>query len=142
MNTPRLRILVAAATTVLLSGALAACSGDANTDGTGPQESSSTSTPVPSQGSADNPFDSSLTGPRTGAPGDTITETLTNTGRLPDGYQVTVDPPDLGTVKGGEVRLGPGESAQVKITIRGVPFDVHLKSIGGGAPDVVAFSIS
>ncbi|MBB6629628.1 hypothetical protein H5V45_20080 [Nocardioides sp. KIGAM211] len=140
MNSTRTRLLVAASTTVLLGSLLGACSGDANTDGNGP-EGPATSTPVPGQGSAENPFDSSLTGPRSGTPGETITETLTNTGRLPDGYQVTVDPPELATVKNGEVRLGPGESAQVQITIRGLPFDVHLKSIGGGAPDVVAFTV-
>ncbi len=110
-------------------------SGDADTAG-------SSSTPVPSQGSTANPFDAEVAGPDTAQPGDTITETLSNTGRLPDAYQIVVEPADAATLSESDFHLSPGESVRFKIRVAQTPFDLHLKSIGGGAPDVVALSVS
>ena len=71
-----------------------------------------------------------------------MTATLTNKGRLPDAYQVVVDPPQAAVVPEANFTLSPGESVRVKIKVRSTPFDVHLKSVGGGSPDVVAFTVS
>jgi hypothetical protein len=134
MKTPRSRHALAALSLVLSGILLTACSGDEN-PGTTADPGAGTST-------ADSPFASVLEGPETGKPGDTLTERLTNLGRLPDGYQISVDPVGAATVDSGTITLGPGESVQVKITIKQVPFDVHVKSIGGGAPDKLAMTIS
>ncbi|MCW2793266.1 MAG: hypothetical protein JWO76_2364 [Nocardioides sp.] len=134
MKTPRSRRPLAAVTVALAALLLAGCSGDAN-PGTTADPGAGTST-------ADSPFASVLEGPETGEPGDTLTETLTNTGRLPDGYQISVDPVSAAKVDSGTITLGPGESVQVKITVKQVPFDVHVKSIGGGAPDRVVMTVS
>jgi len=134
--------------TVLLAGALlVGCSDDSSSSANGSPNSSEsgsgnpTSMAVPSAGSAGNPFSSRLTGPEHGKPGQTLTETLTNTGRLPDAYQVLIQPADAATVKNPDLHLSPGESTKVQIKVRTTPFDVHLKSVGGGAPEVVALSV-
>jgi hypothetical protein len=135
MRDPRARLTVAATSIVLLGALLTGCGGDS----TEPQTSPTTSKPVPGQGS---PFDAELTTDSTAEVGGTMIATLTNTGRLPDGYQVGVDPIDAAVIPVSNFHLSPGESVQVKIKVKGTPFDVHLRSIGGGAPDVVAFSVS
>jgi hypothetical protein len=138
MRTPRARHAVAATSIVLLGSLLVGCSSDSDEAGSGP----ATSKPVPSQGDAANPFAARLTGPDTAEPGDTLTETLTNEGRLPDAYQIAIDPAGAATVKEPNFHLSPGESAQVVIEVKRTPFDVHLKSVGGGNPDQVALSVS
>lgn len=143
MKTSRARRALAATTVVLLGALATGCNGNSGDSSASSSSSDAvTSEPVPSEGSAGNPFAAALTGPESGKPGQTLTETLTNKGRLPDAYQVVIDPADAATVKEPNVHLAPGESAKVRITVRKTPFDVHLKSVGGGAPDVVAMTIS
>lgn len=135
MKTPRARQAVAATSIVLLGTLLTGCSSDS----TDPQADPQTSSSADSQGS---PFDAELVGDSAAEVGGTMTATLTNKGRLPDVYLVTVDPADAAAVPQGEFTLSPGESARVRIKVKSTPFDVHLKSVGGGAPDVVAFTVS
>ena len=135
MRTPRTRHAVAATSIVLLGTLLVGCGGDSTEQPTG----AATSKPVPSQGS---PFDAELVSNSEAEVGKTMTATLTNKGRLPDAYQVVVDPPQAAVVPVADFTLGPGESVRVKIKVKSTPFDVHLKSVGGGSPDVVAFSVS
>ena len=134
MRTTNARHAVAATSIVLLA-LLSGCAGDS----TEPQTGAATSKPVPSEGS---PFDAELVSDSGAEVGATMTATLTNTGRLPDAYQVAVDPPQAATVPVADFRLSPGESARVRIKVRATPFDVHLKSVGGGGLDVVAFTVS
>ncbi|MBA8802916.1 hypothetical protein FB382_001207 [Nocardioides ginsengisegetis] len=142
-TTARARRALAASSIVLLGSLLSACGDDSSTPSSADSSSGApTSQAVPSQGSADNPFDSSLVGPTKGQPGQVLTETLTNTGRLPDAYQVVIDPAEAARVKVSSFTLGPGESAKVKILVLSTPFDVHLKTAGGGAPDTTAMTIS
>lgn len=129
------RLAVAATSLVLLGTALTACSGDSNDTPSGP----ATSKTVTDQG---NPFSATLVGSSSAEVGATMTATLTNTGRLPDVYQVSTDPENAAVIRRADFHLAPGESAEVRIRIRSTPFDVHLKSVGGGAPDVVAFTVS
>lgn len=138
MKTPRAR-RVLAATTVILLGALATGCNDESGD---TSSEPATSEPVPSQGSTGNPFAASLSGPDTGQPGKVLTETLTNKGRLPDAYQIVIDPADAAVVDESNFHLAPGESAKVYIKVVRTPFAVHLKSVGGGAPDTAAMTIS
>jgi hypothetical protein len=134
-----------AATSLLLAGVLlAGCNGDssgasASDKASGSASGNPTSMPVPS--GAANPFSSTMSGPEHGKPGQTLTETLTNTGRLPDAYQVIVQPADAATVVTPDVHLSPGESTPVKIKVHSTPFDVHIKSVGGGSPEVVALAV-
>jgi hypothetical protein len=126
---------VAATSIVLLATLLSGCGGDS----TEPQTGAATSKPVPSEGS---PFDAELVGDAAAEVGTTMVATLTNKGRLPDAYQVAVDPPQAAVLPEPNFTLSPGESARVKIKVKSTPFDVHLKSVGGGSPDVVAFTVS
>lgn len=135
MRNPRTRHALAATSLVLLGTLLTGCGGDSTEQPTGAE----TSKPVTSQGS---PFDAELVSDSEAEVGKTMTATLTNTGRLPDVYQVAVDPPAAAVVPEPDYRLGPGVSARVRIRVKATPFDVHLKSVGGGAPDVVAFTVS
>ena len=135
MRTPRSRHAVAATSIVLLGALLTGCGGDSTEQPTG----AATSKTVTGQGS---PFDAELTGDSVAGVGETMTATLTNTGRLPDAYQVSVDPPQAAVVPVPDFRLSPGESVRVRLEVKRTPFDVHLKSVGGGGPDVVAFTVS
>ena len=144
MNSTLLRRTLAATSLLLAGGLLAGCNGDSSDGSASGEESGSasgdaTSLPVPS--GAANPFSSSMTGPEKGEPGQTLTETLTNTGRPPDAYQVIVQPADAATVVSPDVHLSPGESTSVKIKVHTTPFDVHVKSVGGGGPEVVALAV-
>jgi hypothetical protein len=130
-----MRLAVAATSLVLLGTLVTGCGGDSTDEPAGAE----TSKPATGQ---DSPFDAELVSDSEAGVGETMTATLTNTGRLPDAYQVAVDPPRAAVVPVPEFRLGPGESARVKIKVKATPFDVHLKSVGGGSPDVVAFSVS
>ena len=130
-----MRHAVAATSLVLLGTLVTGCGGDSTDEPAGAE----TSKPATGQ---DSPFDAELVSDSEAGVGETMTATLTNTGRLPDAYQVAVDPPQAAVIPVPEFRLGPGESARVKIRVKATPFDVHLKSVGGGAPDVVAFTVS
>lgn len=143
MKTPRSRHALAApflaapslVVSIVLAGSLlTGCSGDANP---GHRVDTASSTP----GSDTNPFTATLEGPQTGESGDTLAETLTNTGRLPDAYQIDIEPVGAATVAVSDFHLSPGESAKVQITIVKKPFEVHLKSVGGGAPDRIAMTV-
>lgn len=146
MNTTRTRRTLAASSLLLVGVLLAGCDNGSSSASGGPSGSSGdasgnpTSMAVPS--GAANPFSSTFKGPQHGKPGQVLTETLTNTGRLPDAYQVLVDPADAATVLDPDTHLSPGESATVRIKVRSTPFDVHLKTVGGGGPEVVAMTIS
>ncbi|WP_344150116.1 hypothetical protein [Nocardioides koreensis] len=142
MKTPRTRRALAATSVVLLGVLATGCNGDSGDSSSAPATSeAATSEPVPSQGSEANPFAAELSGPDTGKPDQVLTETLTNKGRLPDAYQVVIEPADAAVVDEANFHLAPGESAKVYIKVVKTPFDVHLKSAGGGAPDQVAMTV-
>ena len=144
MKTTLLRRSLAASSVLLAGVLLAGCNddssgGSASGDGSDSASGNVTSMPVPS--GAGNPFAATFTGPEHGKPGQTLTETLTNTGRLPDAYQVLVQPGDAAKVVTPDVHLSPGESAKVKIKVLTTPFDVHLKSVGGGTSEAVVMAV-
>ncbi len=140
MKTTRAPRLLAASSLLLAGVLLAGCDNGSSSGSDGGDASGNpTSLPVPT-GEA-NPFSSTLTGPEHGKPGQTLTETLTNTGRLPDAYQVLIAPADAASVKNPDLHLSPGESGKVRITVRSTPFDVQLKSVGGGTPVTVAKTV-
>ncbi|NYD42208.1 hypothetical protein [Nocardioides panaciterrulae] len=144
MKTTRAPRLLAASSLLLVGVLLAGCDDGSSSDsndaaGSGDATGNPTSMAVPS--GAANPFSATFTGPEHGKPGQTLTETLTNTGRLPDFYQVLIAPADAATVKNPDLHLSPGESAKVRIQVRSTPFDVQLKSVGGGNPEVVAMTV-
>ena len=142
MKTPRTRRALAATTVVLLGALATGCNGDSGDSSSAPASSEpATSEPVPSQGSAQNPFAAELTGQDTGKPDEVLTETLTNKGRLPDAYQIVIEPADAAILQEANFHLAPGESAKVYIKVVKTPFNVHLKSVGGGAPDAVAMTV-
>lgn len=125
---PRATVAVA---TLLISVSLATGCSSSDDATSGAPESTG-----PSE--ATTPFNWEMVGPEVGQPGDGITETLTNTGRLPDAYQIVIEPAGAATVSASNFNLGPGDSATLRIHIEELPFELHVKSIGGGAPDVVA----
>lgn len=127
----RLPRVTAAVATLMMAVSLATGCSSSDDAPSGAPEST---TPPASAG----PFDWELVGPELGQPGDSVTETLTNTGRLPDAYQIVIEPEGAATVSASSFNLGPGDSATLRIRIEELPFDLHVKSIGGGAPDVVA----
>jgi hypothetical protein len=125
---------------VLAATVLAGCSDD-QPEASRDRSSAATSSPVPSAGSQGSPFKATIEGASSAAPGDVLTETLTNVGRLPDAYQVLVDPTGAAQLKESDFHLSPGESVKVRLRVASVPFDIHLKSVGGGSPDVVAKTV-
>jgi hypothetical protein len=139
--TPAPARLAAAVLGVGLAASLLAGCSDDRSEAPGAGSSAATSTPVPTAGSQGNPFKTTFEGASSAAPGDLLTETLTNAGRLPDAYQVVVDPADAAQLKESSFHLSPGESVEVRLRVASVPFDIHLKSVGGGSPDVVAKTI-
>jgi hypothetical protein len=134
MGNTRVRAAVAATSVLLLGTVLTACGGDSGEDGSG--------APTSTVSTTGSPFDATLVGDSGAQVGATMTATLTNTGRLPDIYQVSADPADAAVIPVRDFHLSPGESVQVRIKVRSTPFDVHLRSGGGGSPDVVAFTVS
>jgi hypothetical protein len=95
----------------------------------GPGATASSSTPVAPTGS---PFSVDFTGPDTARPGDVVTATVTNTGRLPDVYQLSAVPDGAASFNKQDFTLAPEESVDIKITVGAVPVSVVLKSSGGG----------
>jgi hypothetical protein len=141
-RTPAPARLVAVSVASLLAAALLAGCSDSSDDRSGGAGSpGATSSPVPSAGAQGSPFRATLEGPSSAAPGDVLTETLSNVGRLPDAYQVVIDPADAAQLGVSNFHLSPGESVRLKIRVRSAPFDIHLKSVGGGSPDVVAKTV-
>ena len=110
-------------TVSLVACALFAGCGDSGTDD--PQ-------PTPSA-PAGNPFSATLEGPDVAEAGDVITVTVTNTGRLPDRYQLKSDPTGVATSDPFEISLGPGESGDLQVTVGATPVVLSIESIGGGS---------
>lgn len=108
---------------VLACGALQACSEDEPQQEPEPAASSPT----------DSPFSATLEGPDVASPGDRLTATITNTGRLPDKYRFAADPEGGATVTPLEVGLSPGESTEVTIDVAASPVLIRVESIGGGS---------
>ena len=126
----------AAALVLVLAGTgLSACSSSSDDE---PSAGGSTSVDAGSQ----SPFSSDLTGPTEAEPGERIIVTLTNTGRLPDAYQFSIEPSSAATLEEAEYRLGPGESVRLAIDVVATPFHVRLKRVGGGTPESVALAVS
>jgi hypothetical protein len=117
-------------TLALAVSTTAGCSG-----GDDPSPSGASSSAVAPTGS---PFSVDFTGPDTAKPGDTVTATVTNTGRLPDVYQVSMSPEGAASFDIQDFHLAPDESQKVKITVTAVPVTIVLKSSGGGVGEEVA----
>lgn len=117
------RRLALAAVAVLMLGPVVACSNSEDDAGAEP-------TPVVAPTSS--PFSVEITGPDLATAGETVTATVTNTGRLPDGYQLQSDPQGAATFPPGTFSLGPGESSDVQIAVVTVPVLVRVQSISGG----------
>ena len=96
------------------------------------------STPAPTG----SPFSATLEGPDVASPGDRVTATLTNTGRLPDGYRLVSEPEGGASFTPLELRLGPQESAEVTIEVITSPVIVKVESIGGGGPGTAVAQLS
>jgi hypothetical protein len=115
----------------LALSATAGCSGSKD-DPDGPESSSPAAAP------SGNPFSATFTGPDTAQAGDTITATVTNTGRLPDVYQLSTSPEGAASFDTQDFHLSPDESQTVQISVQEVPVTIVLKSSGGGGGDEVA----
>jgi hypothetical protein len=79
------------------------------------------------------PFAVKLDGPDNAAPGDQVTVTLTNVGRLPDGYQLTPEPLGAARVAEPNLHASPGETVEVKVTINDTPVSIVVESVSSGA---------
>jgi hypothetical protein len=86
----------------------------------------------------DSPFSVDFTGPETAEPGDTVEATVTNTGRLPDVYQLSMSPEGAASFDQQDFHLSPDESTTIEITVEQVPVTIVLKSSGGGGGEEVA----
>ncbi len=74
-----------------------------------------------------------LEGPDTAGVGDEVTVTLTNVGRLPDAYQLTAEPLGGAKLDQPNVHASPGESVEVKVTIKRTPVSIVVESVSAGA---------
>ncbi len=79
-----------------------------------------------------SPFSATLEGPDVAAPGDQVTATITNTGRLPDRYRFVANPEGGATIMPVELSLAPEESAEVTIDIGTSPVIIEVASLGAG----------
>lgn len=113
---------------ILACSSVAACSSSSSSSSTDESTSPSPSTSAPS-----SPFSAELVGPESAEAGKTITATLSNVGRLPDAYQLSVTPEGAAVIDEANLRLSPGESAEVSIAIERMPFVVSVESVGGGS---------
>ena len=95
--------------------------------------------PSPSTGS---PFSATFEGPDVAAPGDRVTATLTNTGRLPDRYRFVANPEDGATIAPVEVGLAPQESAQLTIVLATSPVIIRAESLGAGGAGLALAELS
>ena len=126
--------MVRAFAALLLALPVAAFGGCSDDSATGDQETSES----PGEAATGAPFSAQLEGPGTAEPGDEVTATITNTGRLPDAYQVSTEPPEAATFSQTDFRLSPGESVEVRVTVETTPLVLVLKSVGGGGGERVA----
>jgi hypothetical protein len=122
---------LAALSLVLTCGVMQGCTEDEDPD---PAPS-----PSPSTGS---PFSATLEGPDVAAPGDQVTATLTNTGRLPDRYRFVSNPEGGATMTPVELSLAPGETAEVTIDVAAPPVIVRAESLGGGGSGIALAQLS
>lgn len=113
---------------------LAGCAGDPSTSDE-PADDPATSA------SADNPFAVEIEGPGDAEAGEEITVALTNTGRLPDALQLTVEPTGAATFSEQDFTLSPDESVDVQVTVEKVPLVLIVKSVGGGGERVADLEI-
>lgn len=102
-------------------GAVQGCSEDEE-----PTAEPTTSAPTGS------PFSATLEGPDVAAPGDQVTATMTNTGRLPDRYRFVASPEGGATITPVEVGLAPEESVEVTIDVANSPVVIQVESLGAG----------
>ena len=125
-----------AAALVLLAAApgLAACGSSDETDGPGSGGSTSQA--------PNAPFGASITGPSTAEPGSDFIIELSNDGRLPDAYQFVVEPTGAATPGERDVRLSPGESVRVKVTVTSTPFVLKVNSVGAGGEPITQLNVS
>ncbi len=91
------------------------------------------SAPETSEVPATSPYAVKLDGPDTAGVGNEVTVTLTNVGRLPDAYQLTPEPLGAAKLDQPNVHASPGESVEVKVTIKETPVSIVVESVGGGA---------
>ncbi len=113
------------------AAALGGCSDDTGNGETGTPE-------APTSSATGAPFAAEFEGPDTADPGDEITTTITNTGRLPDAFQLSVEPAEAATFSQQDFTLSPEESIEVQVTIEDTPLVLVLKSVGGGGGERVA----
>jgi hypothetical protein len=95
------------------------------------------SAPESSQAPQGSPFAVKLDGPNTAGVGDEVTVTLTNVGRLPDAYQLLVEPLGAAKLDQPNVHASPEESVDVKVTIKQTPVSIVVKSVGGGGGEPI-----
>ena len=97
--------------------------------------------PTPT-GSTGSPFSATFEGPDVAAPGDQVTATLTNTGRLPDRYRFVANPEGGATATPVEISLSPEESAEVTIDVATAPVIIRVESIGAGGTGIALAQLS
>ena len=119
---------------VLAAPGLTGCGSAGGSDT--PGHGSSTST------APTTPFAATITGPGSADPGGDVIVELTNDGRLPDAYQLMVEPAQAATPGERDVRLSPGESVRVKIAVTSTPFVLKVNSVGAGGETITRLTIS
>jgi hypothetical protein len=120
------RRLTAGLVAVLAAMTLAACDNGDSGEGSGTPSTTPIATPTGS------PFSVSVKGPELANAGDTISATVTNTGRLPDKYQFLPDPSNAATITPRTLALAPGQSAKITIAVQISPLTVHVQDASAG----------
>lgn len=118
----------------LACSSLAACSSSSDE----PSSAGSPTTSAP----ASSPFDVAVTGPTQAQPGQKIAVTLSNNGRLPDAYQLEVEPAEAATLTARDAHLGAGESMKIRLAVHSTPFVIRVKSVGAGGEEAAEMSVS
>ncbi len=119
---------------VLVCAPLVACSSSSDDP-----SSSGASTGSPA---ASSPYDVGVTGPTQAQPGQKIAVTLSNNGRLPDAYQLEVEPANAATLTVRDAHLGAGESMKIRLSVHSTPFVIRVKSVGAGGQEAAEMSVS
>lgn len=126
--------LAAAFVLLIAAPGLVGCGSSDETDGPGSGASTSLA--------PNTPFAASITGPGSAEPGSDFIIELSNDGRLPDAYQFVVEPTGAATPGERDVRLSPGESVRVRITVTSTPFVLQVNSVGAGGEPITALNVS
>ena len=105
-------------------------------DSEGPGSGASTSL------APNTPFAASITGPGSAEPGNDIIIELSNDGRLPDAYQLVIEPTGAAAPGERDLRLSPGESLRVKIAVTSTPFVLKVNSVGAGGEPITQLNVS